>query len=538
MTSAKTARPAARRRVARRDWRSRCWALLSACVLSCASSPPRPSEPPPRSQASAAVPSEPPASPPALLATPDAPFRTEAPHAGPAIVWTPPRVDSWSLPNGLRVLFVERHDLPIVAVRVVSAVGAGDMTGARPGAIAFMGSMLEQGAGRRDALKLADDYEALGAEHGAWCDWDACVVRAKVLASKLAPALDLVADVALRPTFPIAEIERARTRWMASLQQEKSSPPAMEQNALAAAVYGKANPYGHSLRGGPADVRDLRREEIERAWGRVFEPKSTTLVVAGDVAPAALRGLLMARFGAWQGRWPWQGGEPARGAPAPSPRGSASWARVVLVDVPGAAQSQVLVAGEGAPFQSPDRIPLGVMNSILGGMFSSRINLDLREAHGYTYGAHSRFALRHQPGPFAAGGAIFAEHTGDAVRVLLAQIARIRDEPVSPEELADAKENAMLALPARFEGVDELAGAVQDLAVYRLPLDEYAVRAALIDRVTAADVQRVARQWLRLEAMRIVVTGDRAKLEQDLAPFGQVELRDAYGDLLPTGPKR
>jgi predicted Zn-dependent peptidase len=165
-------------------------------------------------------------------------------------------------------------------------------------------------------------------------------------------------------------------------------------------------------------------------------------------------------------------------------------------------------------------------------MFSSRINLDLREAKAYTYGARSRFAMRHGAGPFTAGGAIFADNTADAARELVAQVERIRSEPVTADELADAKENAKLALPSRFEGVDEITGALQDLVVYGLPLDEYEVRAARIDAVTAADVQRVARRWLHPESLRIVVTGDRARVEKDLASMGRLELRDATGDLV------
>lgn len=460
-----------------------------------------------------------------VLRTPDAPFRDNPPEPGGAIVWTPPDIQSWSLPNGVRVLFVERHDLPIVSVRVVSSVGAGDRADARPGATVFMGAMLEQGAGKRGALAISDDFEALGADHGAWCEWDSCGVRAKVLASRLKPALDLVADIVLRPTFPDAEVERQRKRWMASLQQEKNSPPTMEQNAIAAVVFGPQHPYGHGSRGRPADVEKLTRDEVVAEWRRAIVPSDTTITVAGDVAPADLREMLKERFGGWRG-------PAAAGAAVPRARTSKGGPRVVLVDVPGAAQSQVYVTEEGPAFATPDRIALGVMNAILGGMFSSRINLDLREAHAYTYGAHSRFSMRHGAGPFVAGGAIFAQHTGDALKALLGHVARIRDEPVTPEELADARENARLALPARFESVDDVTGALQDLAVYRLPLDEYAKRAARIDAVTVADVQRVARQWLHPDAMRIVVTGDRARIEKDIAAIGlgAIELRDAYGE--------
>jgi zinc protease len=426
--------------------------------------------------------------------------------------------------NGVRVLFVERHEMPIVAVRVVATAGAGDLSGVRPGAVAFMGAMLEQGAGKRTALEISDAYEALGADHGASCDWDACVVRLKVLASRLGAALDLLADIALRPTLADSEIERARKRWLASLQQEKSSPGAMEQNALASTLFGRAHPYGHSLRGAPRDITELKRDEIERAFRRVMQPRSTVIVVAGDVRRDELRPLIEAHFGAWRG---------SKSEKVPvglAPHDKATGVRAFLADVPGAAQSQVLVAQEGVPYGSPDRIALGVMNAILGGMFSSRINLDLREARAYTYGARSRFSMRHGAGPFAAGGAIFTEHTGDAARALLAHVARIRDEQVTEEELADAKENAKLALPARFEGVEDVAGALQDLAVYDLPLDEYATRAARIDAVTAEDVQRVAKKWLHPESMRLVVTGDRARIEKDLSSLAPVELRDAYGD--------
>jgi zinc protease len=492
---------------------------LGACASQPPLPPPPPSPPPVASWPAPQAPPEPP------RVTPDAPFRDNPPPPGPAVTWTPPRIDSWAMKNGVRVLFVERHDLPIVSVRVVSGVGAGDLAGLRPGTAAFMGSMLEQGAGTRTTLAISDEYAAMGAEHAAWCDWDTCVASVKVLASHLGPALDLLTDIALRPTFPDAEIERLRKRWLGSIQQEKSSPPTMEQNALGASVFGRAHPYGHSLRGQTADVEKLTRAEIEQAWRRAFEPRSTTVVVAGDVAPEQLRSLLEARFGTWRG-----------GSATRVPVGRAVMDRkatkVVLVDVPGAAQSQVYLAEEGAPFATADRIPLGIMNLILGGMFSSRINLELREAKAYTYGAHSGFSLRHGAGAFAAGGAMFAEHTADAAREITSQIDRIRSEPVKAEELADAKENAKLALPARFESVDELTGVREDTAVYGMPLDEYAQRAARIDAVTAADVQRVAKKWLHPEAMRIVIAGDRAKVEHSLMDLGAIETRDAYGDLV------
>lgn len=499
-----------------------CLRAALVALSTCATKPPPAVQPLPSAPVGAFTP--PPSATPST--TPDAPFREKAPAPAGAIEWAPPRIETWRMPSGVRVLFVERHEMPIVGLRLVSAVGAGDLSGVRPGAVAFMGAMLEQGAGKRTALEISDGYEALGADHGASCDWDSCVVRLKVLASHLSASLDLLADIALRPTFADSEVERARKRWLASLQQEKSSPGAMEQNALAASLFGRAHPYGHSLRGAPGDIAQLKREEIQGAWRRAMQPPWTTIVVAGDVTQDVLRPMLEARFGSWRSRE----ARAERVSTAPAQRDRSAGVRVVLVDVPGAAQSQVFAAQEGASYSSPDRIALSVMNAILGGMFSSRINLDLREAKAYTYGARSRLSMRHGAGPFAAGGAIFTEHTADAVRLLLAHIARMRDERVTEEELADAKENAKLALPARFEGVEDVAGALQDVAVYDLPLDEYAVRAARIEAVTAEDVQRVATKWLHPESMRVVIAGDRAKIEKDLSALGPIDLRDAYGE--------
>ena len=503
---------------------SRLPVFLSVSFFLCACGGAAPLPPPP--QGPAPVASWPPAAVvPEVKTTPDAPFRQNAPPPGPAVSWTPPKIESWTLANGVRVLFVERHDMPIVSVRVATHAGAGDVAGMLPGAAAFMGAMLEQGAGKRTALGLSDDYEALGAEHGAWCEWDSCGAWLKVLTSRLAPALDVLADVVLRPTYPDAEVDRVQRRWIAAIQQEKSSPSAVEQNALAAAVFGRAHPYGHTLR---HDIEKLKRADVDRAYRALFAPKGATIAVAGDITRHDLEGLLQSRFAAWPA-----GAPAARPVPAAAPRG-AKVPQLVLVDVPGAAQSQVWVAQPGVALSTSDRIPLQVMNAILGGMFSSRINLDLREEHAYTYGAHSYFAMRHGAGPFAAGGAMFADHTADAVRELLKQVARIRDEQVTAQELADAKENARLALPARFERVDDVTGALADIGVYDLPLDEYATRAARIDAVTAADVQRVAKQWLKPDGLRVVVAGDRAKIDASLQALGLAggeEIRDALGEI-------
>jgi len=191
----------------------------------------------------------------APVETPDAVFRQQAPAADGKITFVAPKVVEVTLKNGLRVLIVERHELPVVGIRLVVSAGAGDLEGARPGALSFLGGMIEQGTKKRTSLQISDDFEAIGAQHGAWFDWDSGGVSVKVLKDKLDAALELMSDVTLNPTFPDAEIERLRARRIAGIQAEKSSPGTIAQNSVAAVVFGRAHPYGHSLGGEEIDAK-------------------------------------------------------------------------------------------------------------------------------------------------------------------------------------------------------------------------------------------------------------------------------------------
>jgi zinc protease len=500
--------------------------LASACSA-CGSAGPLP--PPPKSPLPVKWP-EPLTPSDAARTTPDAPFRERMPEAGPPITWTAPKIESFTLKNGIRVLFAPRHELPVVSVRVVARAGAGDVVGERPGAFAFMGAMLEQGTMKRSALAISDAYEGMGASHGAWVDWDAGQVTVKVLASELEKGLDLLSDVTIRPSFPQAEIDRVKARWLASIQAEKTSPTAMASNALAATLYGRAHPYGHSLFGKEEDVKGLSRSDITRAYGRELTPTNVTLVAAGDVTHEALADLLEGAFGAWKA------GAATRRGSVGDAKGEPS--RLVLVDRPGAPQSQILVAEQGVSYATPDRDALAVMNAILGGMFSSHINLNLREAHAYTYDARSRFALRHGSGPFTAGGAVVADKTAAAIEELLREVGAIREKEVTAEELADAKEYITLGMPGRFETVSDVTSALAELAIYDLPLDEYAKRPARIAAISAADVKRVAQAHLHPAKLKVIVVGDRARVEPTLEALklGPPDVRDAYGDRVTAAP--
>ncbi len=485
------------------------------------------SPPPPVAPVLVATPSNAPSSSPApVAATPDAPFRAHAPDALPTRPFVPPQVQSFTLTNGIHVLLVERHDLPIVAVQAVTRRGGDDVAVSRAGLASFVGVLLETGTATRSSLEVSDAYAALGAEHSTWMSWDSGGAAMKVLAPNFEPALGVMADVILHPAFAPDEIERARARRLASLQQEADSPRTLATNLAVRTVYGDAHPYGRSLTGTDVTVRAITREDIQRFYASHFVPADFALVVVGDITRAAVTPVLQHAFGDWHAR-------AAAARPPARPAAFGRGPRIFLTDRPHAPQSAVLLAHAGVPRTSRDYAPLVVMNSILGGMFSSRINLNLRETHAYTYGAGSSFTFRHGAGPFTVGGAIVTVNTADAVHEILVEMSRIRRDDVTPDELAAARARITESLPARFETTDQTAAAMSELYAYGLPLDEFATITARINAVTQADVRRVATRYLDPDHARIIVVGDRETVEPALGRLGlgAVELRDVHGEV-------
>lgn len=474
--------------------------------------------------------------PPVPTETPDADFRKKPPAPDGKVTFVAPKIAEAKLKNGLRVLIVERHDLPIVAVRLAIVEGAGDVPDAKPGAMSFLGAMLEQGTKKRTALQIDDDFEALGASHGAWFDWDSGGVAIKVLADKLDAALEVMSDVALHPTFPDAEIDRLRTRRIAGIQSEKSSPGAIAQNTVAPVVFGRAHPYGHTLSGEESDVKKITKADLQHAYDKLFVPENAAIVVAGDVTQATLLPKLENAFGAWKGK----GGKPLaadkRGPKTPTK--TAADKKIVVVDRPGA-QSQIQLVRVGVPFATKDRDAIVVMNAILGGMFSSRVNLNLREKHAYTYGARSYFFMRHGAGAFQVGAPVVAAATVPSIKEVIAELKGLEDGGATDEELTLAKENILQAMPGRFESVSDVANAVTDLVVYDLPLDYFDQRRARIEAITGADVKKVAGELLDPKNMTVVVVGDKNKLsaELDSLGLGPTEERDPYGNPVKPGAK-
>lgn len=484
-------------------------AAAAACTEPPPPKVPGPAEPP-SATASASAPSPDPT-------TPDEEFRRRPPAAGADVVFNPPKIDEAKLSNGIRVLLVERHDLPIVALQIVTDRGG---EASAPGVASFAAAMLAQGTKKRTALQISDTFEALGAEYGTSADYDGVYLWGKVLSSQLTGLTEVLADLLQNPTFPKDEVERERSKRQTSLAQELDSPGRLLGRTLSEVLYPPRHPYATPLLGSEASLKTVSSLDLSTFHRQHVQPNHLTITVAGDVTKAALLELLEKQLGSWKGTAPAVPAPPGNDKLAKEPR-------VIIVDKAGSSQSNVSVASVGVARSNPDFEALLVLNSILGGKFTSRLNLRLREELGITYGARSGFDMRHGPGPFSAGAAIKTNKTDEGVKEIFAAIEKIRKEQVTDEELHESKTSMIKALPARFESVNETASTLTALAIYGLPLDEFANRAAKISKVTREDVLRVAQKYLVPDNMRVVIVGDAAKIKPGLEALklGQVEVR-------------
>lgn len=480
------------------------YAAAAAALAACA-----PAAPPPP----AAAPVQQPAA-----AGPPASYPTTAPTVGAAPALSLPAPAERTLANGLRVLYVPRRDLPIVQALLVTRGGLGDDPARTPGLAAFAAEMLDEGAGGRSPLELAEALERLGASLWTGAGWDNAQVSLQVLRGRLPDALRLMADVAVRPDFPEREVTRVREERLTELNRARDEARIIAGNAFAALLYGETHPYGRVAT--TEAVGRIDRRALVDFHRRHYRPNAATLILVGDV-DVADHALVEAAFGAW-----------ARAAVAATetPRAREAQAtRIVLIDRPGAAQSEIRIGHPAVARDNPDFYPLQVLNTLLGGSFTSRLNQNLRETHGYTYGARSAFAMRLGAGPFEASAAVVTAKTDSAVIEFFNELRRIRDVPVPADELERAKRYVALGLPQQFETSAQVAQRIAQLVVYGLPLDYYNSYVQQIMAVSAADVQRVAREYVRPDRSAVVVVGDQRTIEAGLRalPVGALEIRRA-----------
>ncbi|MEX1184803.1 MAG: pitrilysin family protein [Gemmatimonadota bacterium] len=432
-----------------------------------------------------------------------------------------PAVQRFRLVNGVEVLLVERHELPVVDAQIVVRSGAFHDDAARAGRAFLTADLLDQGTTSRSATQIADEVELLGASLHTRGSWDFSAVALHVLTPRLAPAVELLADVLLNPTFPEVELERRRDERLAAILQEQAEPRSLASLAFADVIYGAGHPFGRPLNGDRDTVTRITRTDLLQFYGQRFTPDNAFIVLVGDVAPALALPLLERLVGGWSGRR-----APQPHAHEALPRGGVG---IHIVDRPGAQQSELRLGLPGPPRATPDYFPLLVANTVLGGAFTSRLNMVLREEKAYTYGAGSNIAFRTGGGPFLASTAVASGATADAVATVVREVRRMGAERVPDAELEGAKNYIVLGLPRTFETTADIAEHVSDAALHDLGADYHDRFAERVRAVTSAEVVTVAARWLRADELAVVIAGDAAAIRSDLESLriGDVHVREA-----------
>jgi zinc protease len=447
----------------------------------------------------------------------------QRPTPGPTRDYQFPAFERLTLDNGLSIVVAPVSKLPVVTIVAVVDAGAAADPAGREGVALLTANALAEGTQLRDGVALADQFERLGTALDTGADWDSTVVRATVTSARVSEALKLVAEVLRAPSFPEREVERVKQERLAELLQQRAEPRGLADDMFDRFAYVETSRYALPAGGSESTVTTLSRDAVESFYRARYAPGVTTLIVVGDVTPNDVRTMAGDAFGAWAGTV-----TPA----APVSDRPARLVRTVhVVGKADAPQSELRVGHVGLPRLNPQYFPVVVMNAILGGLFSSRINLNLREAHAYTYGAFSSFDWRRAAGPFSVATAVRSDVTDAAVREILLEIDRMRAEEVSEAELTLATSYLDGVFPIRFESTTAIANALASVVTYGLPNDYFDRYRASIRSVTASQVLEAARAHVRPEHLQIVAVGDpalvRGPLEQlDLGP---VRAYDAEG---------
>jgi zinc protease len=425
-----------------------------------------------------------------------------------------PPTERTTLANGLRVIVTPMPGRGLVSASLSFRAGASDEADALGGSTVLAARALTEGTEVRDAIALTEAAERLGTSIHAEAGWDATSAGLDVPASRLEPALALLAEVVRRPTFPAAEVQRLREERLADLLQAKADPRRRADEVFVATIYAPSSPYARPAAGTEATVAALGTPELRAVHDRAYAPDRGALIVAGDVDPAAVVAMVESLFGDWHvpGAGPMPG--------VVDDTGAVERRFIRVVHRHDSVQTEVRVGHPGLPRRHPDYHAASVMSAILGGLFNSRLNMNLREAKGWTYGAGAGFDMRRGRGPFSARAAVNTEVTVPAVQEILGELDRIRETRVTAAELTAARDYLVGVFPLRFETPGPVAGSLAGLFVHELPDDELARYRPAIDAVTADDVLRVAREHIRPETSAIVLVGDSDRFLADLEAAG------------------
>jgi zinc protease len=438
------------------------------------------------------------------------------------------RVPTWTksaLANGADLIVSEKHDLPIVSFSLTFLGGASQFEPAeRTGLASVTAAMMSEGTRTRDGEGLSNALQLLGTSVSTSVGSESGSISFVSTTGKFGQTMDLMADMLLNSTFPAEALERLRAQRLVALTQARAQAGAIAGRVFPKVLFGASHPYGRVAT--EESIKAITRDDIVAFHTQYFQPGRALITVVGDVTAAGVRPVVEKALAAW----PKAGTRPTFGYPAlPAPQKTT----IYLVDRPGAAQSTVAIGQPGPPRNTPDYYAMQVMNTMLGGMFQSRLNANIREEKGYSYGVSSNFAYGKGPGAFRTGGDIVGEKTDAALVEFMKELRGILgDRPVTDDELQTAKDSLIQRLPGTFASVSAINGALTTLWSQGLPDDYYQQYTKAVAAVTKADVLRVAKTYIAIDRLAIVIVGDRASIEGPLkatkiAPIAYLDIEGA-----------
>lgn len=445
------------------------------------------------------------------------------PAPGPPREYHFPRFERRRLDNGIELVVAPVTKVPLVTVAILTDAGAVCDPSGKEGTAQLVAKLLLEGTVNSDGAELAERFERLGASIDAQADWDSAAVTMSALSEHLPAAFDLLGEVMRTPAFRVREVERLKGERLAELLQLRAEPRGLADELFARFLYRPASRYARPEGGDEQSVAAIDRDQVLSFYRSRYLPGGATVIVSGDITPDRAEELARRALDGWVG------GAPSRvvADDLPARRDRA----VHVIAKSDAPQSELRIGHVGIARNHPDFFAVNVMNAVLGGLFNSRINLNLREVHGYTYGAFSGFDWRRQAGPFVVSTAVKSDITDAAAQEVLGEIDRIRTEEIAPDELSLATSYLDGVFPIRFETTTSIAAALSVLVIQGLPEDYYDSYRRHVRAVTVEQIQRAAQKYLHPDEMQMIVVGDpqavRAPLEK--LGFGSIALYDTLG---------
>lgn len=450
--------------------------------------------------------------------------RTKPPTPGPVPELKVPEWKTGKLANGAQLIVAERRDLPLIAFTITFRGGVNQFEKPEKlGTGTFTTAMLREGTKTRSAEQLALDLQMLGTNVGANIADESGTMSFLSTTEKFRPTLDILADMLLNPTFPADALERLRQQRLIALKNQNALPGFIGDRVFSRVLYGAEHPYGQVA--DESTIKAVTREDVVAFHKEYFQPGRAIVTVVGDIDMAAAKAAIDKALAAW----PAGGSEPSfKYPPVPQPRATT----IYLVDKPGAKQSVFNIGLPGPPRNTPDYMALQVMNFILGGHFQSRLNANIREEKGYSYGVGSGFSYGKGPGPFNASGDVVSDKTDAALVEFMKELRGIQGgRPITDEEMKMAHDTLIQRLPGQFSSVSAIGSSITNLYLQGLPADYYQNYPKAVRSVTRDDVLRVAKKYVDLDHLNIVIVGDRKSIEAPLKATGiaPIVILDEYG---------